>query len=631
MNTATQLVRRLRSLTLLFPLVAAMAGCGVGAVNQSSVGTLAITGNVHGGLQPVSGATVELFAVGTGGNGSAATNILSQPVMTDAHGSFGLTGDYTCASPTEQVYLVARGGNPGFAGNVNNTALVMLDALGSCVGLISNPNAYVYVNEVSTVAAVYALAPFMTAYDHIGASATNTAGISNAFLNAQLLASTSDGQLATLPSNLKTEQGKLYSLANAMASCVNTTGGSACIPLFSAASASGVAAPTDTVGALLNIVKHPGNNVADIFDLTPPTPPYAGGLTRAPNDWTMSLTVTGGGLYEPTALAVDGSGNVWVTNFGGPGLTGNNPIGVVAYSPQGTPFNGTPFASNEQTEVYGLTLDRNGDVWVTSEENVSHNGTYGSIAKISGASSAAPGTPLGQFYDNTLDFPESIASDPSTGDILVGNYAGSTATVYDINGNYVNDVGAYHAAFPDDVTSDGAGGVWLANQGDYTITHVAADGTANGTVQRPTCCSEANTVALDPQGDVWVTNFGQIDGNYTFSEVSSTGGVIIQDKAVPGLSTPGGAAVDAGGQFWVLNYHDGSFIGIAGNNTTVPVGTGLSSAALGGDAALIEPYAIAPDPSGNLWVSNRAENSLVMFFGLATPTAAPATPRPSAP
>ncbi len=629
MTTATQLLRRFSPIFSLLPLLAALAGCGVGIVNQSTTGTLAITGDVHGGIQPVAGAAIQLFAVGTGGNGTQANNILSQSVITNATGGFSISGDYSCTSPTEQVYLVAHGGNPGFAGNVDNQALVLLSALGSCVDLISNPNAYIYMNEVSTVAAAYALAPFMTAYDHVGASATNVAGITNAFLNAQLLANTSNGQTASLAKNLTIEQSKLYTLADAIAPCVNSTGGSACIRLFTAATPNGGSAPTDVVGALLNIIKNPGNNVAAVFNLVAPTPPYTNTLNKAPNDWTMSMTITGGGLWEPTALAVDGSGNVWVTNFGGPAANGDgsNPIGVVAYSPQGTPFSGTPFAPNQQTEAYGLTLDRNGDVWVTSEENVSHNGTFGSIAKISGASSATPGALAGVFYDNTVDFPESIASDPTTGNILVGNYAGSTATIYDTNGKYIKNVGAYHAAFPVDVTSDGAGGVWLANQGSYTITHVAAD----GTIQAPTCCSEANTVALDPQGNVWVTNFGLVNNEYTFSEVSPTGSVIIQNKPVAGLSTPGGAAMDAAGQFWVLNYHSNSFIGIAGNNASVPVGTGLSPVALGKDASLIEPYAIAPDASGNLWVSNRAQNSLVMFFGMAVPTATPGAARPVAP
>ncbi|MGI4828259.1 MAG: hypothetical protein ACRYFU_08730, partial [Janthinobacterium lividum] len=618
MSTVSKFVRRFLRFFPTFPLAAAMVGCGVGNVTQSATGSFALTGHVHGGIQPVSGATVELYSVSTGGNGTAATNILTQSVTTDSKSFFSITGDYTCNSPDEQVYLVARGGNPGFTGTVNNHALVMLSALGRCTDLISNPNAYVWVNEVSTVAAVYALAPFMTAYNHVGASATNKVGIANAFLNAQLLANTADGQTAALAKNLSIEQAKLYSLADAIVPCVNSTGGNACTPLFTAATPAGGTAPTDVVGALLNIVQHPGSNVAAVFDLISPAPPFPAALTKPPSDWTMSLTVSGGGLYEPTGMGLDTSGNVWVANFGGPSAnnTGQNPTGVVAYTPQGIPLSATPYAAGPMTEIYGLTLDVHGDVWITSEENVNHDGTYGSIAKIGGVSSGRQGALIGQFYDDSIDFPESIASDPSTGNIMVANYAGSTATYYDINGNYLNNVGAGSLVFPVDLISDGVGGSWLANQGEYTITHIPA----SGSPQVVHCCSEPNAVALDPQGNVWVTNFGLIGGNYTFSEVASNGTILMQDKTVPGLSTPGGAVVDAGGQFWVLNYHDGSFLGIAGNQNTLPAGSGLSPIALGKDANLVEPFRMVTDASGNLWVSNRAMNNVVMFFGLATPT-----------
>ena len=629
MTPATRLVRRLLPAAFVLPLAAVLTGCGAGGVTTIAPGTLNITGRVHGGVQPVSGASVELFSVGMNGNGSQATGILQHPVITAADSSFSISSDYTCASPNEQIYLVVRGGNPGLVGNVNNPALVMMSALGSCTNLLNNPSSFIYVNEVSTVAAVYALSPFMTAYDHVGASATNVSGLSNAFLNAQLLVNTSNGQAASLASDLSIEQAKLYSLADAVVPCVNSNG-NACTFLFAAATPKGGTAPTDVVGALLNIIRNPGQNVGAVFDLISPTPPFAGALKTAPNDWTMSLTITGGGLYEPTALALDGSGNVWVANFGGGPLPYSNATyspGIVGYSPQGVPFSSTPFVPTQTSEVYGLTLDRNGDVWVTNEENVSHDGTMGSITKVAGTESSAPGAYLGTFYDDTLDFPEAIASDPATGNILVANYAGNTATYYDINGNYLKNVGAYNAAFPVGIAADGSGGVWLANEGDYTVTHVASD----GTVERPKCCSEPYTVALDPDGNVWITNFIATKGAYTISEVSSSGGVLISGAAVAGLSTPGRGAVDAAGQFWVLNYHDNTFIGIAGNHATVAPATPLSPIALGRDANLVEPFSIAPDASGNLWVSNRGMNSLVMFFGLATPTSTPEMARPTAP
>ncbi len=550
-----------------------------------------------------------------------------QPVTTDSAGEFGIAGEYVCAATDEQVYLVARGGNPGLASGVNNEAIVLLSPLGHCADLLAS-TAVLTVNEVTTVAAAYALAPFLAAYDHVGASATSALGINNAFLNARLLVDTITGQAATVAANVSIEQAKLYALADALASCTGSDGGQACMPLFTAATPSGGRAPTDVLTALLNIVTHPGNNVAAVFQAMGAAPPFIPALAAAPHDWTMSLTVSGGGLSEPTGLAIDKLGNVWVTNYGGPAPAGGtNPVGVVAYSPQGAPFAGTPFGNASQTEAYGLTIDTHGDVWVTSEENIGHDNTTGSVAKFLGASSGAPGTLVGAFYDDSLYFPESIAADTTNNTILIGNHAGSTATVYDLNGNFLRNVGQGYAYGPLGIAPDGAGGLWLANQGYNSVTHVLADGTAQNT----TCCSTPSALAVDPGGNVWVTN-SDPDGNvYTFSEVSSTGTLLLGQQSAGGLFTPGGAAVDAAGQFWVANYYDGSFSEIAGNSTTVPAGTGLTPFGLGKDAGLIEPFAIAPDASGNLWISNRAKDNVVMFFGMATPTATPAPPLPTAP
>ncbi len=609
-----------------------LTGCGVGTVTIASSDPLAITGSVHGGVQPVAGATVQLFAVGTAGNGSVATNLLTTPVMTDSHGAFTFTGDYTCPSAGTQVYLVARGGNPGFSSNVNNPALVLLSALGSCGALSADAGRSVSLNEVSTVAAAYALAPFMAAYDHIGASGTNAQGIANAFLDAGLLADPFTGLAPQLASNLSVETGKLYALADAIAPCVNSDGGTACAPLFAAATAAGGTAPTDVLGALLSIVRNPGRNVLAVFSAITSTPPYPTTLTSPPSDWTMSLSVTGGGLVEPTQLALDGSGNVWVANYGG-----QHAAGLVAFSPQGTPLAGSPFGAGLQTEAYGLVVDKNGDVWVSSAENVNTGSTVGSVAKFQGASSSAPGTLVGQFYDSTLNWPESLAADPAgSGSILIGNYVGGTVTTYDLNGVFLKNLGGGRATFPVALTSDTAGGAWVGDQGDGNIVHMLA----NGSVQLVACCNGAQSVKLDPQGNVWATNYypSGRSSTYSFSEVAPNGSVLLNEQTGGGLNSPGGGAVDAGGQFWVANYNGangaqyGTFSEIAGNGTTVAPGTPLSPASgLGLDAAMSSDYTIAPDASGNLWLAVRNGNSLRMFFGLATPTATPATPLPQAP
>jgi hypothetical protein len=359
-----------------FLCAAILTGCGIGTITTSGGGgTMTLQGVIHGGQQGVVGASIQLYTVGTGGNGTAAIPMLRQPVLSVTGGGFTIRTDYTCGdnsggqpiTSSNQVYLVATGGNPGVGSN--NAALTMVTALGPCSGLSSMNS--IFVNEMTTVAAAWALAPFATSALDIGASSSNTTGLTNAFLDADLLVDPATGAVPTLPGNLSVETSKLSALADALASCVNSNGGTACTPLFTAATERSV--PTDTFTAALNIVKNPGKNVAKVFDAIGTYVPFSTSMTTPPNDWTMSLTVTGGGLNSPTALAIDAEGNVWVTNLNGP---------LSAFEPQGTPMSNTGFTGGDFAESYGLTIDINGDVWVANNLGGS-NGT-GSVSKFYG-------------------------------------------------------------------------------------------------------------------------------------------------------------------------------------------------------------------------------------------------------
>jgi hypothetical protein len=49
------------------------------------------------------------------------------------------------------------------------------------------------------------------------------------------------------------------------------------------------------------------------------------------------------------------------------------------------------------------------------------------------------------------------------------------------------------------------------------------------------------------------------------------------------------------------------------------------------DAGLVEPFAVAVDASGNLWISAFATNTLTEFIGLAAPVRTPRIGPPAAP
>src|SRR5665213_3481559 len=115
------MLRKKSSHCALAALLPSLLLCG--CMQQSFVPTFAPTdpntgqgtvqGIAHGGLQAITGATVQLYAVGTTGDGSGTGGNASNNHNSYAAGSFNITGDYTCPSATTLVYITVTGGNPG--------------------------------------------------------------------------------------------------------------------------------------------------------------------------------------------------------------------------------------------------------------------------------------------------------------------------------------------------------------------------------------------------------------------------------------------------------------------------------------------------------------------------------------
>ena len=148
-------------------LCGVLGGCGTGSSTRlQGTKTTGLHGKMSGGQQPIYNASIYLYAAGNTGYGSAfpyaggAASLLgSHVVMTDTAGNFDITGDYSCPSASTEIYLEGVGGTPDAALADSNANITMLAALGPCGNLSTLK--FITMNELTTVASAYALAPFM--------------------------------------------------------------------------------------------------------------------------------------------------------------------------------------------------------------------------------------------------------------------------------------------------------------------------------------------------------------------------------------------------------------------------------------------------------------------------------------
>jgi len=607
------------NLLVLFPtLMLAATGCGSAVVSINSgsnpIGAT-LRGKVYSGQHPISGASVILYQAGSSGPETGAVKLLKTPVLSGNDGSFTLSSDSDCSSSTAQVYLVAQGGNPGST-STSNAASLLMAALGDCGNL--SDSSVIQINEVTTVASAWALAQFLGSGADVGSSSTNATGLRNAFLIANSLANMTKGASGgpSLPTGAIVEANKLDTLANVLSACVSSDGGSACRPLFQTATVNGIA-PTNTLDAALNIVRHPSSNVASVFNASSTQPPFIPQLAKPPNDWTMTITYTANGLNAPTGLAVDSTGSVWVANYFG--------ATAVKLSPTGQPSSPQGFQDASLHESFGITVDAQDNVWITNEETTNGvNSGHGSITELSSSGAIVSGS---GFSGGGIFWPQAIAAD-SNGSVWVADYGSSTASLLSASTNGSSLLGSSGIApsgmeFPVGVAVDSANNAWFASQGGPIRITQAGVGTAFSCG----CAYFPSAIAIDPSGNIWLTDYST-SNVYQFS----ANGVMLQTlSASYGIDSPQSIAIDGAGSAWVANYHGKSISGIGSANGGATSAHLLSVSGFGIDSALTAPFGLAVDASGNLWVSSHTGNTVLQFVGLASPIKTPLLGPPSQP
>ena len=573
-----------------------------------------ILGNVHGGQQPVVGAHIYLYAANPGGYGTpsasmlnplqpgVATDITGNFVLTDANGNFSISGDYTCTTG-QQVYILSTGGNPGLPAGQTNPALALMAAIGACPdgqSDFASTVPYISINEVSTIAAVYALSGFMTDATHISYAATPGAqqGIANAFLTINNLSDLGSGTALSqnAAGNGVVPQAEINSLANLLVTCVNSDGTAGCVPLFSNATGPTGAPPTDTITAALNIAKNPGANAAALFTGSLTTAPFQPALTAAPNDWSLALIFYADNMVGPYFPAIDSVGNLWV-----PGYASNS---IQEFDPTGNPINNTP--SGGLNQPYAIAIDNTDNVWVTDFGPVGAS----TLSEFSSAGKAIVTTPY--TCSTNCFFP---AFDAANRLWVSGS---NQATVFQTNGALVKKFST--SAFDSGIAIDSTGTAWTIGQPRslYRLSLAANLTAVSESVTSASADNELTSLAIDSADNVWYAS----NKNNAIGETNKTGNLVSPSGGYTGggLNGPAQIAIDGSNRVWVANRDGNSLSAFANSGTAISPATGYRS------SGLSNPRGLAIDASGNVWLTNFTFNSITEFVGIATPSATPISP-----
>jgi hypothetical protein len=624
---------------VLLCLPFALAGCALSntAAPAPDAG-LSIQGSVHGGQQPISGAHVYLLAANTTGNAgpgiaaslSNASVSLLQPVYTGnaadsigsyvttgADGGFTITGDYSC-TPNTQVYLYALGGNTG--GGTNPEA-GLLALLGNCPssGNFLTATPFIVVNEISTVAAAYSFAGYASDATHVSSSGTALAevGIMHAFATASNLENLSTGvALATTPNgNGGVPQQEINALADILASCINTAGThtgptnpTPCYTLLNSALSSGTTgnAPAETATAAINIAHNPAANVSTLYGLASSNPPFATTFAQ-PTDFTLGIQYTGGGVDNPSALAIDGSGNVWITNDAGAST-------VSELSSNGIPAANSPFHGGGLSKPYSIAIDSSGDVWLP-------NSSASSVSEYSMSGTVISGSP---YSGDNLQFPYAVAIDGSDNAWVTNDSQTPSVTEISSSGSILSGTSGYGSTTglgnPISIAIDESGAAWIADNNNSDVVKLSSAGVVQSGANGFTGGGLATPyfIAIDGSGNAWVANYGNNNGG-DITKLSSSGTALSPSTGYTGggVNVPYGIAIDGAGNVWTANNGSSSLTELSNNGVAISPATGFTA----GNVGLTD--AIAIDGAGNVWTTNAYVNQVTELVGAAVPVVTP--------
>jgi uncharacterized protein (TIGR03437 family) len=358
-------------------------------------------------------------------------------------------------------------------------------------------------------------------------------------------------------------------------------------------------------------------------------------------------------LVGPNNIAFDGKGNVYFSDSGLSmvlKVAANGVISVVAGNGLSSGGGDGGLATGASLSYpAGLAFDSSGNLYIADTYNsdvrkVDTNGIITTVAGDGGASGfAGDGGPATKAL---LSSPSGIAVDKS-GNLYIADrlnqrirmVTASTGIITTIAGSnttgWHGDGGpAAQATFtyPTSIAIDSAGNLYIADTNNWSVRRISTSGiittvagtgqwgsTGDGGQATKATMAGPQSVALDASGNLYIADSAnqrirRVDPGGVITTIAGTGtaGFSGDGTAATGaaFSNPVAVAVDTSGAVYVADYDNnrirrftvgGAVTTFAG--TTTSVGDGGPST-----QARVEPWSIAVDSAGNLYIADRLEN-----------------------
>jgi streptogramin lyase len=299
------------------------------------------------------------------------------------------------------------------------------------------------------------------------------------------------------------------------------------------------------------------------------------------------LPVPSSSLNDPFRVAVDGSGNVYISD------ANDNQVLKETLSPNGG-YTESVVASIGWSNPWGIAVDSSGNVYIADNQN----------------DRVLRETPSGGAYVQTVvgttnvDFPTGLAVDSSGNLYICDTGTGRSLRETPMGDSYVETVIATDQAQVVGIRVDSSGNVFLSDVDTMQVYELAAITSTQSTIAT-SGLSNPYDVGVDASGNLYIADFN----NSQVVKETLIADVYQQSVIAAGLNHPTGVFVDVNGNVYIAVHGNGRIL-----KETLSAGAYTQSALV--SAPEINLFGVALDGLGNIYATDVTGN-LVFLIDVA--------------